>query len=270
MTPKLQEVLIKIKKATDTFPKQKAIYKACPYSVTKICDALHKPFDKESVAKKTFDYHFDDSASPYYHMSVEEIIAQWEAKGKFGRENGKALDKFIGMILEKDESQEVLDKYTSSLNEVAGNKCKQWQKFYLSNIKDKIEFVGREVMLHSEKLGVNGRCDAMFLAGKKLLLVDWKNNDKISTENSYEKCKGPLYEYDASDLNVYTIQVYIYAYILRNVYGLTDFDIVPLVIRIGENDFGIYSPIIPYSDRLVENIISFAKQEINKKIESTQ
>ena len=45
-------------------------------------------------------------------------------------------------------------------------------------------------------------------------------------------------------------------------------DIVPLIVRIGENDFGIYSPIIPYSDKLVEEIISFAKKEINKKIES--
>jgi ATP-dependent exoDNAse (exonuclease V) beta subunit len=270
MTPKLQEVLTQIQQATDTFPKQKAIYKACPYSVTKICDALHKPFDKEGVAKKQFIEHFDDPSSKYYHMTVEEIIAQWEEKGKFGRENGKALDKFIGMILEKDESQEVLDKYTSSLNEVAGNKCKQWQKFYLSNIKGKIEFVGRELMLHSEKLGVNGRLDALFLKGDTLLLIDWKNNDKISTENSYEKCKGPLYEYDASDLNIYTVQVYIYVYILRNVYHLDNIKIVPLITRIGQDDFGLYSPVIPYSDRLVEDIISFAKKEINKKIESTQ
>ena len=79
-----------------------------------------------------------------------------------------------------------------------------------------------------------------------------------------------MYNYDASDLNIYTIQVYTYAYILRNKYHLTDLEIVPLIIRIGENDFGIYSPIIPYSDNLVSNIISFAKSEINKKIESEQ
>lgn len=270
MTSKIQEVLTQIKQATDTFPKQKAIYKACPYSVTKICDALHKPFEKEKKAHEMVEKYFDVPGHKYYHMSYEEILNQWEEKGRFGRENGKLLDKFIGMILEKDESQEVLDKYTSSLNEVAGNKCKQWQKFYFSNIKDKIVFLGRELMLHSEKLGVNGRCDALFLAGKKLLLIDWKNNDKISIENPHEKCKGPLYEYDASDLNIYTIQVYIYAYILRVIYGLIDIEIVPLIVRIGENDFGIYSPVIPYSDKLVENIISFAKQEINKKIESTQ
>ena len=43
--------------------------------------------------------------------------------------------------------------------------------------------------------------------------------------------------------------------------------IVPLIVRIGEHDFGIYSPIIPYSDKLVEDIISFAVAEINKKSE---
>ena len=94
-----------------------------------------------------------------------------------------------------------------------------------------------------------------------------KNNEEIKTENPYEKCFGPLYLYDACDLNYYTVQVYIYTYILRKVYHLTELDIVPLIVRIGENDFGIYSPIIPYSDKLVEDIISFAVAEINKKSE---
>ena len=56
MTSKIQEVLTQIKQATDTFPKQKAIYKACPYSVTKICDAFHKPFEKEKKAQSLEDF----------------------------------------------------------------------------------------------------------------------------------------------------------------------------------------------------------------------
>ena len=138
---------------------------------------------------------------------------------------------------------------------------------YENNIKDKLEFVGRELMLHSPQMKVNGRLDALFMKGNNLLLVDWKNNETITTENSWEKCKGPLYQYDACDLNLYTIQVYIYVYILRKIYHLDNVSIVPLIVRIGEHDFGIYSPIIPYSDKLVEDIISFAVAEINKKSE---
>lgn len=268
MDSKLQLVIDKIIKSTDTFPKQKAIYKACPFSVSKIVEVLHKPFEKEKKAHEMVEKYFDVPGHKYYHMSYEEILNQWEEKGRFGRENGKLLDKFIGMVLEKKEEQTNLDKFTSSINEVAGNKCKSWHNFYNSNIKDKIEFICREMMLYDEDLQINGRLDALFLKGDTLLLIDWKNNDTITTQNPYEKCKGPLFEYDASDLNLYTVQVYIYTYILRNKYKLDTTKIVPLIVRVGENDFGIYSPIIPYSDKLVSDIISYAKEEINKKIES--
>ena len=268
MNSQLQEILNKIQSSTGTYPLQKAIYKVCPYSVSKIVAAMHKEFDKEAVAQKTFNLHFDDPESKYYHMSIEEIIASWDEKASFARENGKKLDKFIELVLEKHSSNDVLEKYISSLNSVIANKCRQFKSFYDTNIANKLEFVAREVMLHDSKLKVNGRLDALFQVSNKLLLVDWKNNEEIKTENPYEKCFGPLYEYDACDLNFYTIQVYIYTYILRNVYHLTELDIVPLIIRIGENDFGIYSPKIPYSDKLVEDIILFAVQEINKQTEN--
>lgn len=267
MNSQLQEVLNKINESTGSYPLQKAIYKSCPYSVSKIVAAIHKPFEKEAVAQKTFDKHFNDPESKYYHMSVEEIIAQWDKKGMIGRSNGKTLDKFIELILDKNSPDDVLEKYISSLNPVIANKCRQFKLFYENNIVNKLEFVAREVMLHDPALKVNGRLDALFQANNKLLLIDWKNNEEIKTENPYEKCFGPLYLYDACDLNYYTVQVYIYTYILRKVYHLTELDIVPLIVRIGENDFGIYSPIIPYSDKLVEDIISFAVAEINKKSE---
>lgn len=263
----VQEVLDKIEQSTGTSTLQRAIYKACPYSVSKIVAAIHKEFDSQGVAQKTFEKYFDDTSSKYYHMSVEEILAAWEEKGRIGRENGKHLDKFIELILGKHESDEVLEKYISSLNPVIANKCRQFKSFYETNIKGKLEFLGRELMLHDSGLKVNGRLDALFQLNDKILLIDWKNNEEIKTSNPYEKCFGPLYKYDACDLNFYTVQVYIYTYILRKVYGLTNINIVPLIVRIGENDFGIYSPVIPYSDKLVEDIISFAIAEINKKSE---
>lgn len=267
MNSQVQLVLDKINETTGTIPLRKAIYNFCPYSVSKIVEVMHKPFEREKVAQKTFDKHFNDETSKYYHMSVEEILAAWEEKARFGRDNGKILDTFIEMLLEKHESQEFLDKFISCINPVAANKCKQYQTFYENNIKDKLEFVGRELMLHSPKDQVNGRLDALFMKGDTLLLIDWKNNETITTSNEWEKCKGPLYQYDACDLNLYTVQVYVYVYILRKIYHLDNLSIVPLIVRIGENDFGIYSPQIPYSDSLVEDIISFAKDEINKKSE---
>lgn len=253
-----------------TIGKSREIYSKCKYSVSKIVEAMHTPFDKEGVANRTFSKYFNDPNSKYYHMSVQEIIASWNAKAELGRNNGKALDTYIGMILENHESEEILEKYKSSLNEIASNKCNVFDKFYNDNIVNKLEYVTREQMLHDESKGVVGRFDAMFLKNdanlpgvQNLLLIDWKNTEKIETSNSYNKLKGPLYKYDDCELNRYTIQLYIYVYILRKVYRLTDVRIIPLLVQIGTVEYAIYAPQIPYSDELVCDIISFAINEIN-------
>ena len=63
-----------------------------------------------------------------------------------------------------------------------------FDKFYNENILNKLEYVAREHMLHDETKGVVGRFDAMFLKNdakipgvQNLLLIDWKNTEKIET-----------------------------------------------------------------------------------------
>ena len=251
--------------------KSREIYSKCKYSVSKIVEAMHAPFDKEGVANKTFSKYFNDPNSKYYHMSVQEIIDSWNAKAELGRNNGKILDTYIGMILENHESKDILEKYKTSLSEsVATNKCNIFDKFYKENVENKLEYVTREQILHDETNGVVGRFDALFLKNdaklpgvQNLLLIDWKNTEKIETSNLYNKLKGPLYKYDDCELNRYTIQLYIYVYILRKVYHLTDIRIIPLLVQIGSVEYTIYAPQIPYSDELVSDIISFAINEIN-------
>lgn len=251
--------------------KSREIYSKCKYSVSKIVEAMHAPFDKEGVANKTFSKYFNDPNSKYYHMSVQEIIDSWNAKAELGRNNGKILDTYIGMILENHESKDILEKYKTSLSEiVVTNKCNIFDKFYKENVENKLEYVTREQILHDETTGVVGRFDALFLKNdaklpsvKNLLLIDWKNTEKIETSNLYNKLKGPLYKYDDCELNRYTIQLYIYVYILRKVYHLTDIRIIPLLVQIGSVEYAIYAPQIPYSDELVSDIISFAINEIN-------
>ena len=251
--------------------KSREIYSKCKYSVSKIVEAMHAPFDKEGVANKTFSKYFNDPNSKYYHMSVQEIIDSWNAKAELGRNNGKILDTYIGMILENHESKDILEKYKTSLSEiVATNKCNIFDKFYKENVENKLEYVTREQILHDETTGVVGRFDALFLKNdakfpgvQNLLLIDWKNTEKIETSNLYNKLKGPLYKYDDCELNRYTIQLYIYVYILRKVYHLTDIRIIPLLVQIGSVEYAIYAPQIPYSDELVSDIISFAINEIN-------
>lgn len=254
----------------DSPAKVRKIYDKCKYSVSKIEEALAQPFDKEGVAFKTFSKHFNNPESLYYQKSVEEILKMWSDKAELGKANGRALDNFVGLILESHSTKEVLAKYKSSLNDAAFRKCNVFEKFYHDNIENKLNFLTREKILYDETTGVVGRFDALFMSGDRLLLVDWKNTENITTENGYEKLKGPLYKYDSCDLNKYTIQLYLYVYVLRKVYKLTNIKIIPLIVQIGQEDYKIYLPNIPYSDKLVEDIIEFAITEINNKTNSKE
>ena len=46
-----------------TIGKSREIYSKCKYSVSKIVEVMHEPFDKEGVANKTFSKHFNDPNS---------------------------------------------------------------------------------------------------------------------------------------------------------------------------------------------------------------
>ena len=180
--------------------------------------------------------------------------------------NGKILDTFIGLTLDVFTPQDIIDKYVSSIGEIPYKKCMTFREFNDINIKSgKLKYLTREKILADESLGVVGRFDALFqINDNTLLLVDWKNTENIETSNKWNKLLGPLSEYDECDYNLYTVQLYIYVYILRKKYHLTDVKIIPMIVQIGTDGYKMYTTSIPYSDELVENIIEFAKNEINK------
>lgn len=266
MSDNIEKVIDAIKAFTKNAEKMKwNFYKQYPYSVSKILDHLKKPFDKDAVAQKTYDKYFNDPESKYYHKSVQEILTMWEEKAAKGRANGRALDDFIGLVLDEHAPMEKLAEYMSDLPEVAQNKCNSYYNFYKSSIENKLVFLCREQVLAHNDLKVNGRLDAMFCYNNNILLIDWKNTEKIESSNKFEKMLGPLYEYDACDLNSYTMQVYIYKYILRNVYHLYDVNIVPLIVQVSEYEVKTYQPIIEYSDELVRKCIDFAIAAIDEE-----
>lgn len=253
------EILNKIK--NESFSKN--IYKECPYSASKIIECLKEPFDQDAIARKTFTKHFEDPESQYYHMSVDDIKKLWESKAETGKRNGQLLDKYIGYMLEgKDNVEEIKEKFLSSIDDIPKNKCLSFNEFYKHNIVNKLQYVCREILLYDKSLKINGRPDALFMSSDVLILVDWKNTENLTTTNTWSKLKGPLYAYDASDLNAYTIQLYLYKYMLKNTYKIES-PILSLVVNIREKDFGIYQPIIPYSDELVKKIIEYAEKQIN-------
>lgn len=262
----INEFLKNLDNASNTKMKRNEIYDKCKYSVSKILEVIKRPFEKDKIAMMCFTKGFNDPESKYYHMSVEEILKSWQDKANIGMANGKILDTFIGLTLDVFTPQDIIDKYVSSIGEIPYKKCMTFREFNDINIKSgKLKYLTREKILADESLGVVGRFDALFqINDNTLLLVDWKNTENIETSNKWNKLLGPLSEYDECDYNLYTVQLYIYVYILRKKYHLTDVKIIPMIVQIGTDGYKMYTTSIPYSDELVENIIEFAKNEINK------
>ena len=64
---------------------------------------MKKPFDRDGIATKTFNNHFNNPKSEYYHMTVEQIINKWETKAATSRQYGSMLDEYIGYNLNNDQ-----------------------------------------------------------------------------------------------------------------------------------------------------------------------
>lgn len=209
---------------------------------------LEKPKDWNAIAQKCSD----NPNHEMYGKPVEEILADWKSRGKKGQNRGLKLDSYIQAKL-SNKSFDIAE-----LDEIERLKCSHFDTTYEKFFKD-MALVGQEVWLTS-KLGVNVRLDALFLrpnenAEVKLLIIDWKNNETITTFDRWNKLIGPASHLDQCDIVKMTLQIYIYRYILEE-YGISN-SIIERVFQYTVNDYFIHKPAFEYDAKFIEEIIEF-------------
>lgn len=254
-----------IKSKLEKQPSKKWLYEKCPFSVSKIVELCKAEFNKEKVSKQCFEKYYNDESSVYYHKTQQDILNMWEEKSQRGKDSGVALDDYIGSILLGDiEQQKYL--YDNCVDEKIKLKFDTFKTLYENEFLAKgFEFVCREGILYDDKHKWKGRYDAIFIKNNTIVLIDWKNNEKITTENAFQNMRGAMYKYPSSDLNGYTVQIYLYKYALRHIFGFIDYDIKTVICRVGEGEYQFFVPQIEYSDELVESILGYAIGELEKK-----
>lgn len=254
-----------IKKALKNQPAKKWIYENCPYSVSKIVELCKAEFDKEKMSENCFRKYYNDETSVYYHKTQEEILEMWENKSRLGKKSGTALDDYIGSVLNCDLRQQK-HLYDTCIDEKIKLKFDTFNALYDNEFKKKgFEFVSREEILYDDIHKWKGRFDAIFVKNNTIILIDWKNNEKITTENNFSNMRGAMYKYPSSDLNGYTVQLFLYKYALRNIYGFKEYDIKTIICRVGSGEYEFFAPQIDYSDELVEDILKYAIKELEDK-----
>lgn len=269
-------------------------------SISNALDMLFTPFDSEGVAQKTYNKHFNNPESEYYHMTVEQILDAWSAKGAESCRYGSLLDDYIGSILTGTENDVKLFKLDNGydFDERLHGLCDSFDNFYsiLSKSGD-TEFIDREKYLYlkissdnEEPLYMYGRFDALFRNKRtnKYILIDWKSSgtiDKVPNRWT-QKMLGPMFKYPQLNWYRYTLQLYFYKHaLIKGGYVPTDTnpdDIIVMIVNLPgkiipecNQNFQIHQGAMPYDENILNSFYKFAIQkfmllESQKKKEETE
>jgi hypothetical protein len=249
-------------------------------SISKVLTYLANPKDQEKMLENTYNKHYNNPESEYYHLSKEEIKQIWENKGAASRQYGSLLDDYIGVVLTGNNADKELYKLDNDLDndERLKGLVSSFDNFYniLSRSGD-MEFITREKAIYLD-LGegnvINGRFDALFYNKRtgKYVIIDWKSSKSIDVNNQWQKLLGPLKTFDDCNYNTYTIQGYFYKTALLNGYlpeGTSEDDVEFLIVQLpgfvidGNNNFKIYKPAFKYDKDLMMKIFNFAISKHN-------
>lgn len=249
-------------------------------SISEILGMLSEPFDRDGVAQKTFDKHYNNEDSQYYHKTVDEIIDMWEAKGADSLHYGRLSDQYIETRLTKSDNDLELWKLDNNYDydDRLKNNCSSFDNFY-NLFNKKYQFIDREqtvyLMSPNKDFLIKGRYDARWMNtdNGNHLIIDWKTSgtiDKTPTRWT-GKLLGPASIYPNLNWYIYTMQVYFYKYALLHTYlpegtdeNSIDVAIVDLPGQILEStgkNWEYATPAFQYDEQFMERLFEFGMRK---------
>lgn len=171
-------------------------------SVTTLVGTFHKPFDTDSVAKRT---------SEKTGVDVETLKSQWLEINRYANEIGSATHEWI-----EDYFNQKWNPLPINPNII--HRINKFNKIYCKYLHKLIP-VKFETRIFSKKWMVAGTIDALFIKDNKLYIVDYKTNKDFTDDGhvngKWEKLLFPFEDFNKNHHNEYSIQLCLYALILK-------------------------------------------------------
>ncbi len=174
-------------------------------SATTFISKFFPKFETDNVAKKCA------GKGKYKGMTVDEIKQAWADEALRGSTEGTNTHMFAECLSNGD------------LNALPEPQSERESKLFdqvavaILMLEEKFIFIEAEKIVFSPELGLAGTIDLLMFdpAKNHLIILDWKQNKKIDSSNSWESAMVPIKTWDACDLNKYKLQLNLYEFILR-------------------------------------------------------
>lgn len=180
-------------------------------SATTLIGEYEKPFDSE---------YWSNQKAPELGMTPEEVATMWKDQGTRASFKGTKVHSYIENALANKFLP--FEDQAGAMMENCGDIISAYDKIipmvneFLNDIKDKMLPIRSEIVIGDPEYLIGGMVDQIFynLKSKQLELWDWKTNKKIDEKTQYKLLK-PLSQLSNSKLDIYSLQLSLYKYIIE-------------------------------------------------------
>jgi ATP-dependent exoDNAse (exonuclease V) beta subunit len=170
-------------------------------SVTKYIEQFHKPFDENYWSKRKAEE---------LGIEQQELILEWRRINNYANEIGTETHDWLECYFKRQWKP-----LPTNLDVI--HRINKFNKVFATHLY-KLEPLSFEVKVFSKKWKIAGMLDALFLYRGKIYILDWKTNKDFTTDETLaykEKLLHPFEDYYKTHLNEYSIQISMYALILK-------------------------------------------------------
>ena len=191
-------------------------------SVTTFLGTLFPKFDTETIAKRTAEKK---------GVTVKSILKEWDKKREDACDLGNKIHLYCENIVRGGHIDPETGYYVTvrqmnkKLRKCAKNEKEQGlrngaSKFFADHFD--MTPITAELQMCIPELKIAGMCDALLQSSDgQYFLYDWKTNKKIDRSNHYGgKMLKPYEKIDDCNLVKYSLQMFVYKYMLEKIYSI--------------------------------------------------